>query len=516
MPQRIEDMEREELLKRTYGRVIFERGLKYFEEGNVTQLVKFKDKLVGEVLGTDEYRTEVDLNNLECRCSCPYSINCKHGVAAALQYFSGAYLDKDKIMDMLNDRDRVELKNIISYLVEANPKNLGYLDEYVRSGDIETKELDRQIRSKLRLIENAYADLGFVEDFVRFIKLNEDALTKEQVLHILEFLIMNCEEFEFFYDHYSDSYFGDPIFENLGNVFVKKEIEEDDLTRISILMSKDDYEMLDPFIGSIISENNAVKLKDFKEKVGELTGSIGYIQFLINIGDTEEATYLVENAKLVEKVKFELYLRIDEEKAVEFARKRGFYSSLISYYYKRGEKSKVEELFTKVMENGEDWKLDDDPFIYQEVLNSLTDKKVLRLLFDKCYSLGYYGICVDTGMKLEDKEIMRKLLKKNTDHFQFPVTSKIRLMDYLKEDYPHEVKEELKEFIESLINQKNNYSYEKAVKCAFILRKIMDEGSWEGYIKKIYESHFRKINLWKEFKSCGVSVKRDRGAVIIE
>jgi len=42
----------EEDIKRVYSEIIFERGLDYFVEGRVTDVIKFKNKLTGEVEGS--------------------------------------------------------------------------------------------------------------------------------------------------------------------------------------------------------------------------------------------------------------------------------------------------------------------------------------------------------------------------------------------------------------------------------------------------------------------------------
>jgi hypothetical protein len=70
------------------------------------------------------------------------------------------------------------------------------------------------------------------------------------------------------------------------------------------------------------------------------------------------------------------------------------------------------------------------------------------------------------------------------------------------------VERELREFTESLIEHKGDYAYEKAVECSFVLRQIQDDEAWREYITRLYERHSRKINLWRELKSKGVTVKR--------
>ncbi len=104
---------REDEIKRVYSEATFGRGLEYFKEGRVASIIKFKGKLIGEVVGTEKYRTEVNMENLSSKCSCPYGTNCKHGAAMLLQYFNGEYIDGDKIMEKVEDMDREEVKGVI-------------------------------------------------------------------------------------------------------------------------------------------------------------------------------------------------------------------------------------------------------------------------------------------------------------------------------------------------------------------------------------------------------------------
>jgi len=94
--------------------------------------------------------------------------------------------------------------------------------------------------------------------------------------------------------------------------------------------------------------------------------------------------------------------------------------------------------------------------------------------------------------------------------------SKIKHVYYLKDEMREEVEKELKAFTESLIEEMGNYAYEKAVRSSFVLRKIVDDAAWREYIMSIYERHSRKINLWKEFKRKGVTVKRMKEGVRLE
>ncbi|MCO5384265.1 MAG: hypothetical protein NHB15_21255 [Methanosarcina barkeri] len=65
------------------------KGIKYQEEERVKEIKRTSEgSLVALVEGTTEYFTEVSLENgkLSSICTCPVGHNCKHGVAAVLEY----------------------------------------------------------------------------------------------------------------------------------------------------------------------------------------------------------------------------------------------------------------------------------------------------------------------------------------------------------------------------------------------------------------------------------------------
>ena len=66
----------------------------------------------------------VDINNLGSECSCPYCINCKHGVAVLLQYMGGDFSDADEVTKSLDTMSSEELRGVIDSLICANPSNL--------------------------------------------------------------------------------------------------------------------------------------------------------------------------------------------------------------------------------------------------------------------------------------------------------------------------------------------------------------------------------------------------------
>jgi hypothetical protein len=518
----------EKEIRRVYSETIFERGLDYFNEGRVSNAIKLKEKMFGVVVGTDRYKTEVNLDSFESKCSCPYGRNCKHGVALLLQYFNGDYVDGDEIMKKLEDMGREELKDIIEKMISMNPANLSYLVTYPSTGEkISGKRIesvDKEIKSRLKRLRHEVADAEFVDDFSRFIKVNENALTKEQIFYVLEFLIKNCEDYGYFYDDYSDNYFGDPIFENLCDAFAKKELEDKDFDKLDKLVEMDDYDMLGPFLNRMAAVENATKLKDFDSRINEFLDEHSYVEFLINSGLVEKAKRLIETeVALGDESRFRLYLRIDRDAAIEFASRNGFYPSLMRYYHEIGAHDETVSLFREVVsDRAKKEKLKADMYLFRDIYDSINKSKkkerledVLRSLFEICYSFKYYELCVDAGIKLADKEVLHKLIDKKRG-YGFDVESKMKLLEYLKEEYKEEVAKELKAFAESLIGEMGNYAYKKATESVFMLKEMVSKEEWGEFVKALYKAHPRKINLWDEFKKKGVYLKLAKGVVSME
>lgn len=518
----------EEDIKRVYSETIFERGLDYFVEGRVTDVIKFKNKLTGEVEGSAKYKTEVDLSDLHSRCSCPYDVNCKHGAAMLLQYLDGGYTDGDEAAKKLDGMSREELRTVLDTLMSMNPSNLLYLNVHPndeeKPGDIRIEALDKNIESRLDRVKYSNADEAFASDFARFIKANETVLTKEQIYHIIEFLIDNCEDYGWFYDDYSDDYFGDAIFENLCDAFVKKQLEEGDFETLKDLKQRDGYDMLKPFFRRLPEVENTVNLKEFEESVRDFLDENSYVEFLIKCGLTEKARLMIESLDLLgEENRFRLYMRIDEGAAMEFASRIGAISSLINYYYEKGAHDEVVRLFMEsVKDETRKWSLNESEYIYNEIFDSINKSEenndpdeVLRALFEKCFSAQYYGLCADVGFKLDDEKLLRDLIDKRSG-YKFDLDKKLKVLEYLKDDYGEEVVRELKSLASSLIDLMKNNSYQKAAECVFLLRNIMGEDKWKEYVIGLYKEHSGKRNLWKRFNSKGIYLKKKKDEITFD
>lgn len=82
------------------------KGIKYQEEGRVKEIkCAFSGNLVARVEGTIEYFTEVSLENkkLSSVCTCPVGHDCKHGVAAVLEYLD--LIEQGEDVPVVTDED---------------------------------------------------------------------------------------------------------------------------------------------------------------------------------------------------------------------------------------------------------------------------------------------------------------------------------------------------------------------------------------------------------------------------
>ncbi len=137
---------------------------------------------------------------------------------------------------------------------------------------------------------------------------------------------------------------------------------------------------------------------------------------------------------------------------------------------------------------------------YIEFLNNcgLTEKagKLLRALFEKCFSFNYIGLCVNTGLMLGDKELLHKLIDKESGYY-FNVDEKTKVLEFLQEDYGEEVLREFKKLVSSLINKMGDREYKKAAECVLSLRDRMGE------------------DVWKEFRDKGIYLKMKKGEITL-
>lgn len=130
-------------LKEWAGSKVVSRGKSYQQQGRVSELAKTEDGgLLAWVAGSKRYANKVSIDENgqpESVCTCPYSYNCRHGVAVALEYL--AQVDKaQRIPQAPVDDARLELIQNRSWEAED--------DEYDEPA--QPKEVSPEIKAFLK------------------------------------------------------------------------------------------------------------------------------------------------------------------------------------------------------------------------------------------------------------------------------------------------------------------------------------------------------------------------------
>ncbi|OGD47008.1 hypothetical protein A3K69_01580 [Candidatus Bathyarchaeota archaeon RBG_16_57_9] len=501
---------------RVFGEKTFRSGKDYFEEGRVLSAIKLENRVLGEVLGTEKYLTQITMDGLRSSCTCPVRVNCKHGAALILQFLNGTYVDGDRIIHDLERAEKIELIKTLKNLIEENPTLLLSIQETRKEpSDKLEASVEKQIIKMLKnVIDSGYADEDFAKTFAKLVKTNSTLISKELIFYILEFLISNSERYGYFYNDYSDYTFGEDIFENLCDAFAQKSLETKDFQQLMRIHEEDNYDLFYPFLTRMVTAENASKLLAFKDRIKALLGDDSlYVEFLINARENEEAKKLLQGiGSLNESKCFNLYLRLDKTEALELAKNRKYYSSLIRYYHQINAKEEVIEFFSRALNEGITLESSSElpGIIFTAIQNvkPLNRAELLGRLFDICYKTNYYALCVDIGIELKNTGMLHRLLEKKTD-FWFTPASKLKLLKFLSFHEPENAKKGLEVFAEDLIKEKKDFAYENAVKCILDLKELMNKDEWIEYLKELYKMHFRKTNLWKKIKAEGIKVKKE-------
>src|SRR5665647_1422022 len=92
------------------------KGMKYQEEERVKEIKSTPEgSLIARVQGTTEYFTEVSLENgkLSSICTCPVGHDCKHGVAAVLEYLER--IEQGEEVPVISNKDLLIARARIGY-----------------------------------------------------------------------------------------------------------------------------------------------------------------------------------------------------------------------------------------------------------------------------------------------------------------------------------------------------------------------------------------------------------------
>lgn len=129
---------------------ILARGKKYFEEGRVSQMIQYGNRITAHVTGTEDYCVEIDLpGGVPDRwlCSCPYAVkgNCKHKAAVLFAVEAGEYLFTTDFRELEEDIANNESDLPWAEAVEKMPADI------LRQFLLDYAEGDEQIQEYLSI-----------------------------------------------------------------------------------------------------------------------------------------------------------------------------------------------------------------------------------------------------------------------------------------------------------------------------------------------------------------------------
>ncbi len=156
-------------LRNLAGDTVFARGEAYHRDGQVAILSLDTGRVLAQVAGTDDYRTEITGRGktIDGDCTCPAFEDrgfCKHLVATALAAnAAGEGLQGDNVLARirahLHEKGPDALVDMIMDLVERDPGLLRKLDIAATARDADDKTLE----ARLRKVVDSNAHAGFVD-----------------------------------------------------------------------------------------------------------------------------------------------------------------------------------------------------------------------------------------------------------------------------------------------------------------------------------------------------------------
>ena len=308
-------------VRRIFGSKIFARGEKYYKEGRVLSVVKIGDMLYARVKGNETYRVEFDLKKKSSLCTCPYRVNCKHGVAAFLAYSNGKFFDGDAFLVSLKEKSREEILKILREILENNPEILLEM-------------------------ENGENIFSYFEDYLSY----EDAvevgriikkgrISKDEAWDLLEYICEHYYDFGGFYDDYGDFYYGDTVLEPLFSI-IESDISRKDFDRFFELLELSDVpDDIYEYAYEVLLRN----AKLFKEDILNAEDMSVELRapLLAKIGEKEKAEEIILNSNLSSREKVGLLLEVNPELAKDLGVKFSEYHLLIEHFGKKKEYEKV-------------------------------------------------------------------------------------------------------------------------------------------------------------------------------
>lgn len=227
-------------IKNNFGSAVRERGLNYYREGRVRNLILDGDIVKATVRGHRNYRVTVNLSDNIFKCTCPCDFNCKHAVAVLYELKENSNIETtDDLKTQLAKKSKEELIIVLQKILVSEPRfrkllidsskdlkkaiaTLNFEDEEEIDDFIEEiEELYELILKNENKLNNLvllfkkcfeiYDDCGGIEDiedsmFNMLEQISKEAkkLPKEKRKELIQELVDLTEDFDFFHDSIDD------------------------------------------------------------------------------------------------------------------------------------------------------------------------------------------------------------------------------------------------------------------------------------------------------------------------
>ncbi|MCK5283523.1 MAG: SWIM zinc finger family protein [Nanoarchaeota archaeon] len=110
-------------IKNNFGEAVEERGLDYYKEGRVKNLIVDGDVVKATVIGNRKYRVTIDLSNDLFKCTCPCNFNCKHAVAVLYELRENPNIETaDNLNAQLAKKSKEELIFVLQKILVSEPR----------------------------------------------------------------------------------------------------------------------------------------------------------------------------------------------------------------------------------------------------------------------------------------------------------------------------------------------------------------------------------------------------------
>lgn len=198
-------------LKTTVPAKLYKRGLDYYNQGFVEQLMEdAPNRWHALVSGTQEYEVSINLRKdgtiVGSYCTCPFESDslCKHEVAVSLAIREYKEVNGPTAVDVLaqlKTLKKAELLDILEELVEKQPAVHHYLTEkFVEAGEMDEEKARRMIQlSAYRAVRNGFIEwertdqaLEGVEEVLEFLDGLDSKDDAEQIIRLSLVVIREC------------------------------------------------------------------------------------------------------------------------------------------------------------------------------------------------------------------------------------------------------------------------------------------------------------------------------------